>query len=248
MFEYMLKMKEYEVDVWGWTETNINWTPNTTNAMKYMSTKIFKNSHIATSNSDDPAGQRQQGGTCTVIINNLVGRKITSGEDKKGLGRWSYIQISGRDYRKTIIITGYKPCIQEQCGDKTVTAQQKRILKMQGSNKTPRKQWDKDLCNTINTWKQEGNKILWMGDLNRGLEDNDVAEIIERTELYDIIGAIHGDTKINSHITGSRQIDFFLGTQGIVETVEKTGILPFYIGIDSDHRGMFCDIDKHQLF
>ena len=59
-----------------------------------------------------------------------------------------------------------------------------------------------------------------MGDLNGGMEDDDVAEIMERTELYDKIGAIHGNTKINSHITGSRQIDFFLGTQGIVETVE----------------------------
>lgn len=87
-----------------------------------------------------------------------------------------------------------------------------------------------------------------MGDLNGGMEDDDVASIIDQTELYEIMGAKHGDVKINTQINGSRQIAFFLGTQGIVEAVKKARILPFYDLIDSDHRGMFIDINKHQLF
>ena len=87
-----------------------------------------------------------------------------------------------------------------------------------------------------------------MGDLNGGMDDNDVADIMDQTELYEIFGAKHGDVKINTHIHGSKQIDFFLGTQALTESVEKAGILPFYDSIDSDHRGMYIDINKHQLF
>ena len=145
-------------------------------------------------------------------------------------------------------MTGYKPCIQGQCGDSTVTAQQKRLLTIQGIKNSPRKQWDDDFCRTINEWKKDGNEILWMGDLNGGMDDNDVADIMDQTELYEIFGAKHGDVKINTHIHGSKQIDFFLGTQALTESVEKAGILPFYDSIDSDHRGMYIDINKHQLF
>ena len=56
-------MKDHNIDIWGWTETNINWTPNNKDAVKYMSTKIFDNCFFETSNSDDLAGRYQQGGT-----------------------------------------------------------------------------------------------------------------------------------------------------------------------------------------
>ena len=87
IYKYMETMKEYNVDIWGWSETNINWTPNIKDAVKYMSTKIFDNYYFTTSNSDDPSGRYQQGGTQTVLVNNLVGRKISSCEDAKGLER-----------------------------------------------------------------------------------------------------------------------------------------------------------------
>ena len=66
-----------------------------------------------------------------------------------------------------------------------------------------------------------------MGDLNSGMEDNNVAEIMDHTQLYKIIGAKHGNVKINTHIHGSRQINFFLGTKAIDKAVEIAGILSF---------------------
>eukprot|EP00957_Ditylum_brightwellii_P173350 13198271-Ditylum_brightwellii.AAC.1 len=48
--------------------------------------KIFKNAKIITSTSDDPAGWRQQGGTCIGLVNSMVGRKMSGGEDNKGPG------------------------------------------------------------------------------------------------------------------------------------------------------------------
>ena len=120
----MKTINNHNVDIWGRSETNINWTPNTKAAIKFMSTKIFENCFFATSNSDDLSGRYQQGRTQTALVNNLMGRKISSSEDSKGLGRWSFVQIARKDHRKIMVVTGYKPCVQGQCGDNTVTAQQ----------------------------------------------------------------------------------------------------------------------------
>ena len=117
---------------------------------KTMSKKLFRHFHIATSLSHDPGGIRQQGGACTVIVNNITSRKISSRSNDKWLGRWIYVKIVGRDQRHIVIVTAYKPCKQGQNGDEMITAQQKRILKMQGKGgKIRRKQWDKDLTKQI---------------------------------------------------------------------------------------------------
>eukprot|EP00957_Ditylum_brightwellii_P083511 6348610-Ditylum_brightwellii.AAC.1 len=65
-----------------------------------MGFKIFKNFKIITSTSNDPAGWKQQGGTCIGLVNGMVGRKMSGGEYNKRLGRWSYVQIAGRDQKK----------------------------------------------------------------------------------------------------------------------------------------------------
>eukprot|EP00957_Ditylum_brightwellii_P204626 15340178-Ditylum_brightwellii.AAC.1 len=44
------------------------------------------------------ASYKQMGGTCTSMIDNIVGCHITSGEEESGLGRWTYrlFTIKGR--------------------------------------------------------------------------------------------------------------------------------------------------------
>eukprot|EP00957_Ditylum_brightwellii_P108538 8278697-Ditylum_brightwellii.AAC.1 len=70
----------------------------------------------------------------------MVGRKMSGGEDNKGLGRWSYVQIAGKDQKKVMFVTAHKPCVQTNKGDNTVIAQHKQILTMQGDTiASPRK-------------------------------------------------------------------------------------------------------------
>eukprot|EP00957_Ditylum_brightwellii_P078679 5982396-Ditylum_brightwellii.AAC.1 len=79
-------MKMYKVDIWMWTETNINWTPKMRREAEKMGSKILKNAKIITSTSNNPVGWKQQGGTCIGLTNGMVGRKMSGGEDNKGLG------------------------------------------------------------------------------------------------------------------------------------------------------------------
>eukprot|EP00957_Ditylum_brightwellii_P124873 9519189-Ditylum_brightwellii.AAC.2 len=121
----MEDMGEKEINIWGWAETNVNWTPNMTARAKYYGNKIFTNFTLVRSSSNNPAGLYQQGGTCTAITGKMVGRIIKSDTDSSRLGQWSYVQIAGQDQRKPTIITAYRPCKQNKPGDGTVTSQQK---------------------------------------------------------------------------------------------------------------------------
>eukprot|EP00957_Ditylum_brightwellii_P200536 15288117-Ditylum_brightwellii.AAC.1 len=85
-----------------------------------MGQTIWKNVKIITSCSDDPAGSKQQGGMCIGLVISMVGCHITSGEDKTGLGCWSYVKIARKDQREVIFVTAYKPCVQSNSRDETV--------------------------------------------------------------------------------------------------------------------------------
>eukprot|EP00957_Ditylum_brightwellii_P054271 4111213-Ditylum_brightwellii.AAC.1 len=98
-------MKEYEVDIWLWTETNINWTPKISRETDKMGCKVFNNFKIITSTRNDPAGWKWSGGTCIGLVNGMVGWKMQGGEGRKGLGRWSYVQIVGRDQKKVMVVS-----------------------------------------------------------------------------------------------------------------------------------------------
>eukprot|EP00957_Ditylum_brightwellii_P075659 5749798-Ditylum_brightwellii.AAC.1 len=61
-----------------------------------------------------------------------------------------YVQIVGKNQKKVMFAMVYKPCIQANEGDSTVTAQQKQILTMQGDNEAkPRKAFNQDILQEI---------------------------------------------------------------------------------------------------
>eukprot|EP00957_Ditylum_brightwellii_P056966 4317765-Ditylum_brightwellii.AAC.1 len=74
----MEDMTEKEIDIWGWAEKNVNWTPNMIARVKYYCNKIFTDFTLVGSSSDDPAGLYQQGGMCTAITGKMVGQIIKS--------------------------------------------------------------------------------------------------------------------------------------------------------------------------
>eukprot|EP00957_Ditylum_brightwellii_P135768 10354486-Ditylum_brightwellii.AAC.1 len=193
--------------------------------------------------SADPAGFYQQGGTCTGIIENIVGRIIDNGTDESGLGRWSYVKLAGRNNRQLCIATAYRPGKKNQTGNATVMAQQHRLLKQKGVREPrPRKQWMKDMAPKFKEWKEEG-KVLLLVDANTGLDKTDFSAFMAETGLCDIIGAHHGINTPNTHANDSYAIDFILGTVNIVEMICKCGMEKFYNGIHSDHCGIFADIN-----
>eukprot|EP00957_Ditylum_brightwellii_P160227 12198633-Ditylum_brightwellii.AAC.1 len=168
--------------------------------------KIFK---LVTSCSDDPANEKQQGGTCIWLVNDMAGQHVTSGEDKSGLGRWSYVKIAGRDQCEIVFVNAYKPCVQSNPGDNTVTVQHKHLLTTQGVKETnPCKACDRDLLKQLDQWREARSEIFLMIDANSGIADKEFGEFLTESQLYDMTGAKHGINSPKMHINGSKAIDF----------------------------------------
>eukprot|EP00957_Ditylum_brightwellii_P109625 8361483-Ditylum_brightwellii.AAC.1 len=82
LYKYMSLMNKYGVGIFGWTETNVNWTPLLINKTEQMERKLWRNLKLIISCSNNPSERVQRGGTCIGIVNNMVGRKATGGEYK----------------------------------------------------------------------------------------------------------------------------------------------------------------------
>ena len=51
-----------------------------------------------------------------------------------------------------------------------------------------------------------------------------------------------------TYARGTKKIDFILVTPELLPLVKNSGMLPFYEGIHTDHRGMFVDLDAKATF
>jgi hypothetical protein len=82
----------------------------------------------------------------------------------------------------------------------------------------------------------DANKFI--GDKSGGL-----TTIFGKMGMTELIRHRHPNaTEPNTHVQGSKRIDYIFGTQKIQDNCEKAGILPFGIGYQSDHRAIFIAI------
>eukprot|EP00957_Ditylum_brightwellii_P167495 12750153-Ditylum_brightwellii.AAC.2 len=55
-------MKEFEVNTWLWSETNVNWSKKMIKETEQIGPKLFDNFKTITSSTDDPANWKQPRG------------------------------------------------------------------------------------------------------------------------------------------------------------------------------------------
>jgi hypothetical protein len=92
-----VQMKKKQVDIFGFVETKVAWTPTAQNERRRHGKGIFEHFNQVTASSDDPTvGYRQPGGTLMATTGKFVGRVARSETDTYGLRRWCYTCLSGR--------------------------------------------------------------------------------------------------------------------------------------------------------
>ena len=95
----------------------------------------------------------QQGGTC-MMTNEHIGSFVTSqGSDEEGLGRWSWIKLTGKQIT-TRVITAYMPCNTRKQAVHATMAQHRRYWKLQGNRQCPRKLLRNDLITKLKEWRE----------------------------------------------------------------------------------------------
>jgi hypothetical protein len=82
------------------------------NDLKQMFQREFACTAVSAHNIHEAkyAGRAQEGGSGTICFGESTGFITKTGQDKEGLGRWSWIRLSGTNGHATRIVTAYNPC------------------------------------------------------------------------------------------------------------------------------------------
>jgi hypothetical protein len=84
-----------------------------------------------------------------------------------------------------------------------------------------------------------------------GSIDSSIATYTHNCGLSNILSERHTEAGAdipNTHLRGSKQIDFVLNTAGIAPFIKSIGLLDFDVIFRTDHRTFFIDIDMDGFF
>jgi hypothetical protein len=225
-FQILMTMNEINADIFGFAE--INQQLNHGNKLKwydtirkhfYYSRSMHSESNIRTDSTYKP------GGTITTVTGKWQARVSKTGSDSRGLGRWSFLQLTSKK-KSLVIITAYRPCVSN--GPTTSWMQQWTLLREEGlQNPDPIKIFYTDLDEQLTTWRDAGYEIILLIDANETIGDKPsrLTSIIGKNGLTDLIQQRHPhQEEIYTHARGSKQIDYILGTQGVSKHCHRSGI------------------------
>jgi hypothetical protein len=187
----------------------------------------------------------QPGGTATISTNSFCHRIIKSGQDPKGLGRWTWTLYKGRQNVKLRVISMYRPCKPNVPGPNTAYSQQQRFFNRIGDNRCPRAAILEDLGNCITQWRNNGDQIILGGDFNEDVCGDNISQWSQSLQLTNAIGMKYDIKEKATYHRGSQSIDGIF----ISHTIQpvKMGYAPFGI-FPSDHRCIWIDITTVNAF
>jgi hypothetical protein len=235
-------IKTNNIDYIGLVETRIDWNLKNQTIVKNQLTKKFSHRFLTTSMCrPNPLNEGTPGGTAVILVNQLVNRKVNVIIDQSGLGRWSGASFA-LPSQTLHIITCYRPNIDNKLNSNTTYQQQRRILQQQGhDNPNPSTQTLLDLAKVVKSLHQQQDKVIVMWDANAPLTNKLLQEFQTKTDLISLIQET--PEHLSTYARGKNVIDHIFGSKSLLQSVSKSGYLPFYEGAWlSDHRPAFIDL------
>jgi hypothetical protein len=89
-----------------------------------------------------------------------------------------------------------------------------------------------------------------MMDANTSLHDDSspLKHMVAETSLVDAFQQVTGEScNIPTYVRGSQRIDYIFTSQQLIPFINKVGYLGFYESNDSNHRGLFVDVNDSIL-
>ena len=107
-------IKDREIDAIGLCELGINWNKVHSAHTLWDRTKQWVNTRriaVAYNTTERVTNRVQQGGTATLLVNDVAHQCKTVGFDTTGLGRWSWVVITGKQrcVRTTVVTSTGRP-------------------------------------------------------------------------------------------------------------------------------------------
>jgi hypothetical protein len=196
------------------------------------------------------------GGTATAAFGHWASHVLRSGKDPTGCGRWSNICI-GKNDKKFAIVTVYRVGHNRNTGDATAFQQQYRTQYADETARveiTPHKQMMIDLEYCTEELKTDGCGVVVFIDANEPLDhifrsqnhdhkyksdegfhidgsiDGSIVTYTQNCGMSNILSKRHAEFGAeipNTHLRGSKQINFVLTTAGIALFIQSIGLLDF---------------------
>ena len=149
-------MVNRDLDIVGLQELNVNWNKCKhkarfcerfrSPAWEYIRDSVAHNKH-------DRKHRHYYGGCATIGINQVTHRVAGSGADERGLGRWSWLLLKGKNNRTVRIVTTYQPHINKNALQPgTAYSQHRQHLLQQGIETCPVELYREELLNQLKTW------------------------------------------------------------------------------------------------
>ena len=239
----------HETDIFGLTETNLNWSNIDQNHhWKERTLGIWEHSHsILSYNHTDISSTTpfQPGGSLIHSTGNSCHRVISCQQDPSGLGRWCSTRYRGRQDITLRVVCAYRPCKPHTAGPSTVYSQHQRFLDENDDNRCPRQAFMEDLIQQINTWKNDGDQIIVMIDCNENITSPNIKNAFHSVGLKDAITENSTIPLPATYHRGSFPIDGIFTSSTI--DMKQGGYLAFG-DLPSDHRTLWIDIDYENAF
>ena len=250
---YIASTTDIGADIVGMAETNTAWQHRhlrqAFRAKLQRHHRISKVTFSSPTQAIDPVPEKesfQAGGTITFASSILV--PMVQGEpiiDPSGLGRWSGLTFRGKNNSHLSVITAYRVCkssIQTAPLGSSFAREYEHHRSQGVKSPQPRKQLLNDLTTTIQTLQHKGSSVLVMMDSNGQLhDDKDIQQFLVNCDLADLH---QQDPALSTYIGSShRRIDHMFGCSQTVTSLSASGSLSYLEGPQSDHRGLFVDLD-----
>jgi hypothetical protein len=172
-------IRRYELDSFWGQEAGLNWDlmPHSGRLESMFQSENALYS-VAAHNKHRTNGRQQFGGTFAMAFGELVTKATDSNVDPTGLGRWSWIQFSGKEGHTTRILSVYQPCHTSWKKTDSVYAQHLEYFRPRGCLQCPRRILIEDLKALILSWKGEGIKVLVFMDANKNMTNGHMERML----------------------------------------------------------------------
>ena len=214
------------------------------------------------SNQDIPVKSAFQWGGCSAtLLNEVAHSSRSSGADPTGLGRWAWVKLRGRSRpsssdspaqdsatmvsKDLVVLSAYRPN-RKSPHSGSVWMRQRLHWLSAGLDIDPREKFTLDLMEEIEKWRSEGCEIILGIDANEDLSLNHPTSFRQLMRNIGLTEAIlarhHGPYPATQQANSSNSpIDGIFVSPGVA--VLGGGYLDFHQYFQSDHRGIWLDIN-----
>jgi hypothetical protein len=201
----------------------------------YSSVAYYEHREIPTSS------MFQYGGCTATLLGKVAHAARSSGKDPTGLGRFTWVRIRGRarqniedemdgvprlGSRDLVVVSAYRPN-KESVYTGSIWQQQRNYWTDRAEEMEPRAKFTADLKALISNWRTEGCEVIVGIDANE-----DVSRLA--------IGSFRHHMQEVGNLTPT-PIDGIFVSDGV--SIKASGYLEFQQYFQSDHRGLWIDID-----